>query len=195
MAARVELRYPRSVLASFDRAHRPARGFSLVELLAVVVISGILAVVGVALFRRYVLASHGTEASSVIQAIRAAEEGYLAENHTYLNVSTGTAWYPRAPTVDRGAWRAPGHQDFAAWMRLAPAVNRSVMYGYLANAGTPGSHMPALQVSNAPDLSQQAQPLDWYLIQASGDVNGNGIFSRYVGTSISGEIYLENEGE
>jgi type IV pilus assembly protein PilA len=165
--------------------------------MAVVVITAILAIVGVALFRRHVLASRGTEAYGVIQAVRSAEEAYLAENHVYLNVSAaagGVAWYPRVPTPNRSAWRNSGHVDFAAWQQLAPVVTRTVLFGYLVNAGTPGTKMPTLQVTGGPDLSA-AQPLDWYVIQASGDTNGNGIYARYASTNITGEIYVENEGE
>ncbi|HWZ91940.1 MAG TPA: hypothetical protein VNW92_23915, partial [Polyangiaceae bacterium] len=165
-----------------------------VELMAVVVISSILAVAGIAMFRRHISASRSVEANSVMQAIRGGEESYLAENHVYLNVSTGTAWYPAAPSTSRHAWRMSTHPDFAAWMQLAPVVNRSVMYGYLVNAGTPGTTMPKLQVANGPDLSKP-QPLDWYLIQASGDTDGNGVFSRFASTSITGEIYSENDSE
>src|SRR6478752_5643812 len=85
-------------------ARSSSRGFTLIELLAVVVITGILAMAGVVLFRHQLLASKGTEAASVIQAIRAAEEAYAAENHVYLNVSTangGIAGYPN-PTQNSG---------------------------------------------------------------------------------------------
>jgi len=84
-------------MPSSPTARWSKRGFTLIELMAVVVITGILAVAGVSLFQQQLLASKGTEAVSVIQAIRAAEEAYAAENHVYLNVSTasgGTSWYP-----------------------------------------------------------------------------------------------------
>jgi Tfp pilus assembly protein PilE len=166
--------------------------------MAVVVISSILALVGVTLFRAHVDASRGTEAYGIIQALRAAEESYTAENHGYLNVSTaagGLAWYPMlVPTTTHASWVASTHADYTRWQQLAPAINRSVMFGYLLNAGPPGTVMPQPQVANGPDLSAP-QPLDWYLIQASGDVNGNGVFARYASTSITGTIYVENEGE
>jgi type IV pilus assembly protein PilE len=174
---------------------RSNRAFSLVELMVVVAIGSILGLVGVVLFRRHIAASRGTEAYGVIQALRAAEESYLAENHVYLNVSTAAAWYPNtAPNQTRFAWSQSNHVDFAKWQQLAPALNRSVLFGYLVNAGTPGTVMPALQIANSPDLSQP-QPLDWYLIQAKGDTNGDGVFALYASTSLSGETYVQNEGD
>ena len=62
------------------------------------------------------------------------------------------------------------------------------------NAGVPGTIIPPLQVTTAPPMSN-VQPLDWYVIQARGDVNGNSVFARYASTSMTGEIYIENEGE
>ncbi len=97
-----------------------------------------MAVAGVSLFRQQLEASKGTEAVSVIQAIRAAEEAYAAENHIYLNVSTangGKSWYPYATPKTRSAWVHSTHPDYAAgWQALAAPVNRSVLFGYLVNA-------------------------------------------------------------
>ena len=196
MASPSKIGYLRVVLTNHRFARRSQnRAFSLVELMVVVAIGAILGLVGVVLFRRHLAASRGTEAYSVIQALRASEESYLAENHVYLDVSTGAAWYPnRTPNTNRAAWSASDHVDFARWKQLAPVVNRSVMFGYLVNAGSPGTVMPVLQIANSPDLSQP-QPLDWYLIQAKGDTNGDGVPALYAATSITGETYVQNEGD
>ena len=177
---------------------RTNRGFTLIELMAVVVITGILAVAGVALFRHQLLASKGSEAVSIIQAIRSAEEAYSAENHGYLNVSTasgGTSWYPNAtPNTTRYAWVQSGHADYARWQALAPSVNRSVLFGYLVNAGEAGSTVPALNLASQPTFPSP-MTLGWYTIQARGDVNGNGLFAQYAATSTTSELVVENEGE
>src|SRR5262245_7311016 len=116
--------------------HRPTarttRGFTLIELLAVVVITGLLAVASVSLFQTQIMASKGSEAAGVIQAIRSAQEAYAAENHIYLNVSTasgGVSWYPNTtPNTTRYAWVHDGHPDYARWRALAPSVNRPVLF-------------------------------------------------------------------
>ena len=183
-----------------DRRHlRPTqRGFSLVELMAVVVITGILAISGVTLFRSHMVAARGSEAVSVVQAIRSAEESYMAENHQYLNVSTasgGTQWYPQLlPGNKRSSWVQSGGLDYARWRALAPAINQSVMFSYLVNAGVPGTTIPALQLASPPTFAA-TQPLDWYVIQARGDTNGNGLFASYAATSMNGEMYVENATE
>jgi hypothetical protein len=165
-------------------------------MLAVVTITGILAMIGVTLSRRYILSSKGTEAAGVIQAIRAAEESYLAENHVYLDVSTPNNWYPTlVPGLTRRSWKVPagGHPDVANWNQLAPAVNRSVQFGYLANAGVAGTARPVLSTKVSPTWAKV--PTDsWYVIQARGDTDGDGVFSQYAATEVTGELYVENEG-
>lgn len=177
---------------------RSRRGFSLVELMAVVAITAVLALTAVTLFRHQVLASKGAEAVSVIQAIRSAEEAYAAENHIYLNVSIasdGQEWYPNPkPDQTRSAWVQAGHADLARWQVLAPSVNRPVMFGYLVNAGQAGSNVPALQIAQDPGFPKP-MPLDWYVIQAEGDSNGNRVYARYAASNKTGELVVENQGE
>lgn len=182
------------------------RGFSLVEMLVVVMITGILAMIGVMLFRKYIGSSRGTEALSVIQSIRAAEESYLAENHVYLNVSTsgatsttgGVLWYPNTnPSPTRYNWSQPNHLDYPNWQALAPVINRQVQFGFLVYAGGAGVPVPKLAIQGASAFGTPTD--DWYLIQAEGDTDGNGKFAQYVTASASnqanGQIWSQNEGE
>jgi len=170
----------------------------LIELMAVVAITGLLAVASYSLFRKQLLASKGSEAVTVIQAIRAAQEAYSAENHVYLNVSTasgGTLWYPKVPPRSRAAWEQSSPLDFSRWQAPAPAVNRPMLFGYLVNAGEPGTTVPAFQPLAAPIAFPSPMIVSWYTIQATGDVNGNGIFAKYAASSLNNEIVIENEGE
>jgi prepilin-type N-terminal cleavage/methylation domain-containing protein len=201
LAQRVERSYSEAVLRTRYRVSH-ARGFTLVELLAVVIITGVLALVGVMIFRRYITSSKSTEALAVLQAIRAAEESYAAENHGYLNVSTtggsnpesGTNWYPNVtPNTTRMQWQVLGHPDIANWQLLAPVVTRGVQFGYLVNAGIAGKAMTVLQTANKPAFALPTQ--DWYVIQAKGDTDGNGLSTLYASTSATAEMYSENEGE
>ena len=73
-------------------------------------------------------------------------------------------------------------------------MNRSVLFGYLVNAGEAGSNVPDLQ-QKAPPAFPSPMIQGWYTIQASGDVNGNGIFARYAASSMNAELLIENEGE
>jgi prepilin-type N-terminal cleavage/methylation domain-containing protein len=181
------------------RAHLASRGFSLVELLAVVVISGLLAVAGVAMFRRHMVASRGSEATALLEGIRSAEHMYMSENHSYLNVSlanNGSQWYPQAnPTNQRAAWMNHAHLDWPQWSQLGLPLNKMVLFSYLVNAGVPGTTIPALSSAFKAPPVVPVPPLDWYLIQAKGDTDGNGVFALYATTSLSNEIYSENDGD
>ena len=187
------------VMAPSPTARCSSRGFTLIELLAVVVITGILAVAGVTLFRQQMLASKGSEAVGVISAIRVAEEAYAAENHIYLNVSIasgGTSWYPNPkPDMTRYAWVQATHDDYKdGWRILAPSINRPVLFGYLVNAGEPGSSVPALQLKSPPTFPTP-MIVPWYVIQARGDVNGNSVYAQYAASNANSELVVENEGE
>ena len=63
------------------------RGFTLVELMAVVVMVAVLATLAVYGVRKYVFAAKASEAFTMINAIKAAEEAYRDETFVYLNVS------------------------------------------------------------------------------------------------------------
>jgi prepilin-type N-terminal cleavage/methylation domain-containing protein len=192
------MKIPPLSMAHSPTARRSSRGFTLIELMAVVVITSILALAGVSLFRQQLVASKGTEAVSVIQAIRAGEEAYAAENHVYFDVSTasgGALWYPNTtPSTTRYAWVQPSHLDYPRWRELAPSVNRPVIFGYLVNAGEAGTNVPPLQLKTQPAFPAP-MVLGWYVIQARGDANGDRIFATYAASSMNGELSIENEGE
>ncbi len=178
-------------------------GFTLIELMAVVVITGVLSIAGVAVFRKYIFSAKGGEAMSNLQAIRGAEEAYLAENHIYLNVSktggdnpeSGSNWYPNtAPSPQRFPWPGPAsHPDSAGWLALAPSINGTVQFGYLANSGQAGTPVTLLKTINKPVFATPLQ--SWYVIQAQGDADGDRVSANYASTSMTGEIYSEREGE
>ncbi|MET0791983.1 MAG: hypothetical protein ABW061_10725, partial [Polyangiaceae bacterium] len=169
----------------------------LVELMAVVTITAILATAGITMFRRHIVASRGAEAVSFLQGMRAAEATYMSENHIYLNVSTsgnGAAWYPAAdPKNQRSRWMNSQHDDWKNWQKLGLPLDKTVAFSYLANAGGPGVAIPTLQVTNGPVFA--VPQVDWYVLQAKGDTDGNGVYALYATTSLTGELYSENDSE
>lgn len=174
-----------------------ARGFTLVELMVVVVLVGILASVGISYFRSEVAASKTSEAAAVIQAIRAAEEAYRAENQAYLDVSTDGAWYPSGSfgrTVRTWEQKPGAHVDLARWQLLGPRVIQPVMFGYLVYAGAPGiKPSKTMFLSSSPDFGTPTAP--WYIIQARADADSNSVYCNAAATSFSTDVYFEGEGE
>ncbi len=69
-------------------------GFTLVELMVVVIIVGILAAAAVPIYRFAVRKAYISEARAALGAIRSAELVYHAENEDYLGVSVGDIGEP-----------------------------------------------------------------------------------------------------
>lgn len=184
---------------TFATARDARRGFSLVELLAVVAISALLAVAGVAMFRRHIVASRGGEATAFLQGIRAAESMYMSENHTYLNASLangGGQWYPQVtPSNKRSAWVNSSHLDWPQWQQLGLPLDKTVLFSYLVNAGTPNTVMTPLATGFTNPPVFPVPTVDWYVLQARGDTDGNGVFAMYYMTSLNGEIFSQNDGD
>jgi prepilin-type N-terminal cleavage/methylation domain-containing protein len=176
-------------------------GFTLTELMVVVVIVGVLAAIGVQLFRRYIFSSRTVEAVAVIEAIRSAQESYRAENQIYFNVSSdpkaaGEAkpWYPKKPDKDRREWTNPSHVDHERWAALKPQVGRRpVQFGYVTYAGLAGGTFPDLDTTDKPGWSTPTEP--WYVIEARADSDGDGRPCMFLTASLNGEVYSEDEGE
>ena len=186
---------PRSMLS-----RTALRAFTLVELMVVVVLVGVLATIGITLFRQWVFHTRSVEAVGMVQSIRVAQERWRSETGSYVNVSTTMdSWYPTA-TPDRTlhAWDTPAGLDYARWKVLGPTVSGSVQFGYVTQAGAAFTKMS--DVSSAvqskptwPPATDMLQP--WYVIQSMGDTNENGVMSFYIASSLNGELYRENEGE
>ena len=170
-------------------------GFTLVELMVVVVITGILASIGIGLVRGHLNVAKANRALAGIQAIRTAEEAFRAQNGQYLDCSADNArWYPMTtPSKLTYEWHQFAHPDYARWMGLGVAGIKSTQYGFLVSAGNPSVAYPTLQTASKPVLPTSAD--HWYVIQVKGDIDGNGTFMLGAATSINGEVYLEHEGE
>ncbi len=179
-------------------SRRSLRGFTLTELMVVVVIVGVLATIGISMFRKHVYSSRSVEALAMIQSIRAAQESWRAENLTYLDVSTTMdSTYPmNIPGKTLYHWDQPAGNDFARWRLLAPTTSAPVQFGYTVKAGAPFTAIVAPTSLGQPSWPVAADVTEpWYVIQAKGDTNGDGNFAYFVAASLNGEIYRENEGE
>ena len=64
-------------------------GFTMIELMMVVIIVAILAAVAVPLYRANVRRAYASEAVATLGAIRSAERTYYAEHGEYLSVAAG----------------------------------------------------------------------------------------------------------
>ena len=65
------------------------KGFTLIELMVVVIIIGILAAVAVPIFRGQTKRAIASEGEALLGSVRTAELTYYAEHGSYLDVSNG----------------------------------------------------------------------------------------------------------
>ncbi len=179
------------------------------ELLAVVAMIGILAALALVGYRKYMNSAGSAEAAAVIQGIRGAEEAYKAEMLVYLGCSgcssaTGcpqgggslNSYYPMAtPSHAKYHWVQPGHGDYACWRLLNVVTDGPVRFGYAVVAGLPDTITASgLEVAHAPTWpSPVTQP--WFVIQARGDRDEDGVPALFLASSLRGEIYSENDSE
>lgn len=183
---------------------RYARGFTTVDLLATVVIVGILAVLGVVALTKQVRSARTVEVLGMMQSIRAAEEIWRSENMAYLNVSVQDTWYPVDPAISgNGRMKrsfyedsgSSGNDDNSRWLMLNPRTNGPVQFGYVCNAGLSGTPMtnPLFPLPGFSWPSPVTEP--WYVIQARGDVDGDTEPSHYMMSSLNNEVFSLDEGE
>lgn len=79
------------------RIARSAQGFTLIELMIVVVIVAILAAIAVPSYRAHVVKANRADAMAVLQSFAQAMERYYAQNNTYDGAAAGTVFPAQSP--------------------------------------------------------------------------------------------------
>lgn len=167
------------------------RGFTLVELMAVVAIVGVLSAIAIVGYKRYIDAAKVGEATQMAQSIRSAEEAFRSETMTYLDVST--AYHPRNSGFDSAkmSW-VTNTDDYPKWKTLGVTTDGPVRFGYKVNAGAAGT--PVSTTIDMPNYKFPTadQPAPWYVIQAKGNPGDRpaGQEVYLVGSSLTGELSI-----
>jgi type IV pilus assembly protein PilA len=175
------------------------RGFTLTELLIVVAMIGVLSALAMVGYRKYLKSAGSSEAKAVIQGIRIAEEAYKSERYVYLDCSSPSLTsnpYPRAPSSKKSAWDNPNHSRYNDWRTLNVVTDGPVRFGYAVMAGVrPDANPPNIAwIANWSTVFQNAEG-PWFVVQATGDLDDDGITSEFVSASVTGQIFVGTNGD
>lgn len=188
---------------------RASRGFTLVELLVVVAMVGVLAALALVGYNKYVKSAQASEATSMMQSIRMAQEAYRAEALSYVVVSAaldGASLYPRVQSdLDEAKtdWTNDDHDDYLNWVALNARPEGPVRFSYAVVSGPPGGTLPTAEVATmaAPTWanaysSTGGLPRDpWFVISAVADRDHDGVYSVLQTGSMTNEVFIKDDTE
>lgn len=158
-------------------------GFTLIELMIVVVMIGILAALGTYSVRRYIQKAKTVEAREIVGKIMAAQEDFFVETQRYLDVTGGISdgaseFYPSDDSFDGDTKIMWGADDAGCtgcldnYNTIGVSVNQPVAFRYACSIYAAGS---------VPDFGPHAEPM-----------NGNNVTATRAGYVV---VAVANLGE
>jgi type IV pilus assembly protein PilA len=174
------------------------QGFTLVELMIVVVIVGVLGALGTYGVRKYINNAAASEVTSVVATIRGAQEVYRQDTFKYFDVSEGdfNKTNPDGPPSNKKKAWASNSVTAKRFKELGVQLDGAVSFTYAVVAGVSGAAFPTLPTQKTtsdfkfPATAQEP----FYIIVGKSDLNGDSKFGYVVSHSLVNDSYVENEG-
>jgi prepilin-type N-terminal cleavage/methylation domain-containing protein len=176
------------------------QGYSLMELMIVVVITGVLAALAIPTFSSYVQKSRTSEATQFLGVIKLKQEGYRAEFGTYLVCAgakdlgdiKGTYTPGDASTMKNAVSLAFAGAKVQCFNDLGAKPDGAVRFGYGWAAGTPG------EMSNAIINALQLGPTDvdhYFVAHATADLDGDGKAVVFELTNFTRNVFIMDDAD
>jgi prepilin-type N-terminal cleavage/methylation domain-containing protein len=175
-----------------DESRRQRRqGFSLMELMTVVVIVGVLSAVAIPSFSDYIYKSRTAEANEFLGVIRLREESYRSEFGVYCptvstapdNPSTLADFTNLVPNPSTTQKNPKPFVSTAEWLQLGARPTGPVRFGYGVVAGSPATAPTSRGWTTATaDF--------WFVAQAVGDLNGDSNYGTFEIYSPTKNIFI-----
>jgi prepilin-type N-terminal cleavage/methylation domain-containing protein len=176
------------------RAQRSPRlaGFSLIELMVVVAITGVLASIAMPTFTSYVYRARTSEATQFLGIIKLRQEAYRAEFGAYYTCAGAEqvdeiAFVPGNAEVMKDSTPRAFPTDNACFNELGARPDGFVRFGYGWAAGAPGALDAASKTTyNIPDSADD----HYFIAQAVTDLDGDGTACLFELTSVTTNIWV-----
>lgn len=175
-----------------QRVRTRKQGFTLMELMTVVVIVGVLSAVAIPTFSNYIYKARASEATEFLGVIRLREESYRSEFGVYCptlatngNAVTGLDTHSNLVPDPSTTRRDPKpFTPTAAWNQLGARPTDAVRFGYGVAAGLPSEAV-------AQGIGFDAATADfWFVARAVGDLDADGIYCTFEIYSASKNVWV-----
>lgn len=171
------------------------RGFTLVEMMIVVVIVGVLATLATYGVIKYVRTARTSEALAMVVDIKGAEEVARDETFLYIGLDEFSSWHPTDPPGNfKADWNKETGPASSIFKQLGVVSSGPVYFTYSVVAGPAHDPYPADAFVTALNLHGNSTA-PYYVIAARGDLDGDGTDSYVIGHSLGSDLSVQNEGE
>jgi type IV pilus assembly protein PilA len=171
------------------------RGFTLVEMMVIVMIVSVLATLATYGVIKYVRTARTSEALAMVVDIKAAEEVARDETFLYIGLPSFDSWHPTDPPGNfKADWNADTGAASGIFRQLGVVSSGPVYFTYSVVAGPAGTAYPAKPYLTKINI-QGNSDAPFYIVVARGDLDGDGENSYVIGHSLGSDLSVQNEGE